>query len=269
MNAPISRHTERSGQERIGTGGEKREGVGRLRLPAGGSSSTAGTPTIEADSLSSAEMVPTMLEFFDSLSPGESFVFASSESPAWLLAVLRAGRRGQFDWTLLDDGGEIFHVEITRRSADRGSLRRISDALGWDHDRLARLEVSAFVARAGGDRETARKWYEAFSSGLRRHIAVEEELLFPVFEERAGLFDGSGPTEIMRTEHREILRLLGEILRTIGDPAKLPDQARAEFHEILEEHHRKEEGMLYPALDEVLTPEEGDALVSRIQGFAG
>jgi hemerythrin superfamily protein len=73
----------------------------------------------------------------------------------------------------------------------------------------------------------------------------------------------------MRQEHREIERLLAEILRTIGDPAKLPDQARAAFHEILEEHHQKEEGMLYPTMDEVLTAEEGDALVSRIQEFAG
>lgn len=45
--------------------------------------------------------------------------------------------------------------------------------------------------------------------------------------------------------------------------------ACADLHEVLEEHHRKEEGMLYPALDEVLTPEEGDALVSRIQIFTG
>ena len=223
--------------------------------------------TVEAETPSSAERSST-LSVFDSLSPGETFVF-SHESPDWLLATLRSERRGQFDWTPLETGGSGFRVEISRRAADRGSLRRVSDALGWDHDRLARIEVSAFVSRAAGDGDTARKRYETFSSGLRRHIAVEEELLFPLFEERAGLFPASGPTEVMRTEHTEILRLLGEILRTIGDPAKLPDQARAAFHEILEEHHRKEEDMLYPALDQVLTSEEGDALVSKIQVFPG
>ena len=67
----------------------------------------------------------------------------------------------------------------------------------------------------------------------------------------------------------EILRLLGEILRTIGDPAKLPDQARAAFHEILEEHHRKEEGLLYPALDIVLTPEELRELIAKVQSIPG
>ena len=225
--------------------------------------------TVEAEALSFGERSSSLLSLFDSLPPGESFVFTSRDSPEWLLATLRSERRGQFDWTPLDAGHRQFRVEIARRGADRGSLRRVSDALSSDHDRLARLEVSAFVARAAGDAETARNWYEAFSFGLRRHIAMEEQLLFPLFEKRAGLLPGAGPTEVMRGEHREIERLLVEILRTIGDPAKLPDQARAEFHDILEEHHQKEEGMLYPALDEVLTSDEGDTLVSKIQEFPG
>jgi uncharacterized protein (DUF2249 family) len=225
--------------------------------------------TVDGESLSAADRPSTLLSLFDSLPRGESFVFASNDPPDWLLATLRTQRRGQFDWTPLDAGRRGFRVEISRREAERGSLRQISDALGWDHERLARLEVGAFVARAAGDTETASIWYEAFSSGLRRHIAVEEQILFPIFEERSGLPPDSGPTEVMRAEHREILRLLGEILQTIGDPAKLPDEKRAAFHEILEEHHLKEEGILYPALDDVLTSEEGDALVLRIQSFTG
>ncbi|HMA17166.1 MAG TPA: hemerythrin domain-containing protein [Thermoanaerobaculia bacterium] len=229
----------------------------------------AARQAVDGESLSASDRPSTLISLFDSLPPGECFVFTSNDSPDWLLKILSDQRRGQFDWTPLEAGPREFRVEISRRAAERGSLRRISDALGWDHERLARLEVGAFVARAAGDTETASTWYEAFSSGLRRHIAVEEQLLFPIFEERSGVAPGSGPTEVMRAEHREILRLLGEILRTIGDPAKLPDQARAMFHEILEEHHVKEEGMLYPAMDEVLTPEEADALVSRIQRFTG
>jgi len=143
--------------------------------------------------------------------------------------------------------------------------RRISEALGWDHERLARLEVAAFVARAAGEVETAESSYAAFSSGLKKHIAVEEEFLFPAFEKRLGLSSSAGPTGVMRREHEEILRLLGEILRTIGNPAKLPDEARAAFHELLEKHHFKEEEILYPALDHALSPAESDALVAKIQ----
>jgi iron-sulfur cluster repair protein YtfE (RIC family) len=151
--------------------------------------------------------------------------------------------------------------------AARGALPRISEALGRDHERLAHLEVAAFVARAAGEAETAEKWYAAFSSALTHHIAVEEEFLFPVFERRLGLSPSAGPTEVMRREHGEILQLVGEILRTIGDPAKLPDEARAAFHEVLEKHHLKEEEILYPALDYALSPSESDALVAKIQEF--
>lgn len=158
---------------------------------------------------------------------------------------------------------------VSGRAPRAESGRRVSDAFCSDHERLARLEVDAFVARAAGDTAAAATRYGVFSAGLRRHIAIEEELLFPLFEMRAGLFPDPRPTEKMRKEHTEILRLLGEILRTIGDPAKLPDQARAAFHQILEEHHLKEEGLLYPALDMVLTPEESDALVARVQAFPG
>ncbi len=230
---------------------------------------TASALTVEGEMLSSAERVSTLLSVFDSLPPGESFVFSSRKFPGWLLDTLRAERKGQFDWTPLNGDPRDFRVEICRRAAERGTLRKISETLGFDHERLARLEVAAFIARAAGDARSAETWYEAFSSGLRRHIAVEEQLLFPLFEERAGLLPDSGPTEVMRREHQEILRLHAEILSTIGDPARLPDAARAAFHEVLEEHHLKEEGMLYPALDEVLSPEEGDALVAKIQGFAG
>ena len=145
--------------------------------------------------------------------------------------------------------------------------RRISEALGSDHERLASLEVAAFVARAAGDAKAAERWYAAFSSGLKHHIAVEEEFLFPVFEKRVGLTLSAGPTEVMRRQHDEILRLLGEILRTIGNPAKLPDKARAAFHELLEKHHLKEEEILYPALDYALSPAESDALVAKIQAY--
>ena len=160
-----------------------------------------------------------------------------------------------------------FRVEITRRSAECGKLRRISEALGSDHDRLAQLEFAAFVSRAAGDAKAAERWYAAFSSGLKHHIAVEEELLFPVFEKRVGLSPSAGPTAVLRREHEEILRLLGEILRTIGNPAKLPDEARAAFYEVLEKHHLREEEILYPALDYALSPGESDALVAKIQEF--
>lgn len=222
---------------------------------------------VEADAFLHGDRESTLLSVLDSLPPGESLVLSCRQAPGSLLTMLRTKRRGQFDWTPLESGGQGFRIEVSRRSVGRGALPRISDALGWDHERLARLEVAAFVARAAGDAGTAEKWYAVFAAALRRHIAVEEEFLFPVFEKRLGLSPSAGPTEVMRREHRGILRLLDEILQTIGNPAKLPDEARAAFHELLEKHHLKEEEILYPSLDYALSPGESDALVAKIQEF--
>src|SRR6266540_268488 len=183
---------------------------------------------------------------------GESPLLPSLDDRRTRLVRFRAGSRAREE-------------RMSSHPAAAKLPRRISEALGWDHERLARLEVAAFVARAAGEVETAESSYAAFSSGLKKHIAVEEEFLFPAFEKRLGLSSSAGPTGVMRREHEEILRLLGEILRTIGNPAKLPDEARAAFHELLEKHHFKEEEILYPALDHALSPAESDALVAKIQ----
>jgi len=68
----------------------------------------------------------------------------------------------------------------------------------------------------------------------------------------------------MRAEHRDIEALIEEIGQALaGEGAALP--LRAELHRVLGEHNVKEERMLYPATDQVLQPEERDALVGRIQ----
>ena len=51
-----------------------------------------------------------------------------------------------------------------------------------------------------------KECFEKFKFGLHRHIAWEEEILFPLFEEKTGMTDG-GPTFVMREEHRQIKAL--------------------------------------------------------------
>src|SRR5262249_9219512 len=80
------------------------------------------------------------------------------------------------------------------RERPAGDPREISDAIEWDHDRLDRLESTAFDAWGAGDAIAAETAFRMFAHGLRRHIAVEEALLFPEFERRTGLAPKDGPT---------------------------------------------------------------------------
>ena len=60
------------------------------------------------------------------------------------------------------------------------------------------------------DVEAARSAWEKFDKGMRRHIAMEEEVMFPAFEAAAQV-GGSGPTSVMRMEHKQMIGLLDQI----------------------------------------------------------
>jgi hemerythrin superfamily protein len=69
----------------------------------------------------------------------------------------------------------------------------------------------------------------------------------------------------MRAEHRDIEMLLEGIRGTVGVPGSAAETLRAELVRVLGEHNEKEEQVLYPGTDKLLTREESDALVARIQ----
>ncbi len=214
-----------------------------------------------------AAAVEEALARFDSLSPGERFVLIGEDSGADVLQRLQDARPGLFEWSPFESGPTLWRTEITRRDTKPGERRGVNEALSWDHDRLDALEQAAFRARAAGDLQSAVDLYTEFASGLRRHIGFEEDLLFPAFEKSAGMPPTSGPTAVMRAEHREIRELLDRIAAGIADAAAPVERLRESFHAVLSDHNLKEEGVLYPGADELLGKEEADRLVARIQRY--
>ena len=223
--------------------------------------------TLDLQSVAGGERTSRFLAAFDRLAAGETLTVRSRDSAADLLAFLQAERRGDFEWSLLCAGPPSWTIEVSRRPAGAGAGRGVNEALSWDHDRLDALEASAFRMRAEGNLQAARETYAVFAAGLRRHIGFEEEILFPAFEESAGMPSDAGPTAVMRAEHREIESLISEIEAGIGDPASPVEELRRSLHQVLGEHNLKEEGVLYPATDQMLGPEEANRLVERIQRF--
>jgi len=229
------------------------------------SQTTLPTQTRIGAGLSLQALKDQALRAFDALVPGEWMTLTLEHSKAAVLAVFQEERKGQFDWTPTSAGPDSLEVEVSRRGAERGSLRGINEALSWDHGRLDDIEARAFQARARGDYEKAAAVFAAFSFGLRRHIRFEEELLFPEFEARLGLSSAMGPGAVMRDEHRAILECLGRIEQSIGDPDSSADSARRALHAILRSHNLKEENIVYPGTDGAMSPSERDAFVARIQ----
>jgi uncharacterized protein (DUF2249 family) len=223
-------------------------------------------PTLDARTLASADRPAALLAAFDELTPGQTLILLSSEGPQPFLKQLQAQRKGLFEWAPLATDPRCWQVEITRRDSPAGAQRRITEALLWEHARLDALEQRAWELLRGEEREQARRLYSAFHSALDRHIRFEEEVLFPVFEVRTGLPHG-GPTGVMRAEHREIRMLIEEIVRGLDDGASAVDEPRCTLLGVLADHRRREEGLLYPGTDQLLSDAESDALVAKIQAF--
>jgi uncharacterized protein (DUF2249 family) len=214
------------------------------------------------------ERLSTLLRTFDALAPDQGFELQSNHPPKAALEHLTKERPALFEWSPLEEGPERWRTRVTRRPR-RGMRREVTEALEWDHDRLDELERQAFAVRAAGDLALATRLFHDFAHGLRRHIAFEEKLLFPAFESRAGAPWESGPTHVMRHEHREIEKRLHELERRFMDLEDPLVGPRAAFHELMHDHNVKEEGVLYPATDRLLTEQERDELVSQIQAFKG
>ena len=123
-----------------------------------------------------------------------------------------------------------------------------------DHDRLDEL-FRSFQKLKRTDFPKAKEFFKEFKFGLQRHIIWEEEILFPLFEQRTGMY-GNGPTHIMRSEHRQI----GMHLEAIHEKVKLNDP-ESDYDEqmmlnILAMHNQKEVHILYPAIDRSLSAGE-------------
>jgi hemerythrin-like domain-containing protein len=87
---------------------------------------------------------------------------------------------------------------------------------------------------------------------LRRHIYLEEELLFPPLAE-AGLL---APVFVMLREHAQIWATLDALQRELDGNAGTGPAAQALAHQLaiqLQHHNLKEEKILYPQADQVLT----------------
>ncbi|MDP2653167.1 MAG: hemerythrin domain-containing protein [Candidatus Omnitrophota bacterium] len=146
-----------------------------------------------------------------------------------------------------------------------GEKAAVSVFYTHDHDQLDGF-FKEFQASKHLDYPMAKGFFKQFKFGLQRHILWEEEILFPCFENKTGLVD-SGPTWVMREEHRQIeavLELLHQKVRR-ADPAS--DEEESLLSSILAEHNRKEEEVLYPALDRLTSPEEKQAIFAGMESL--
>src|SRR3989344_5434339 len=125
-------------------------------------------------------------------------------------------------------------------------MKTVLNFMGEDHDRLDNI-LKEFKNIKNTDKNRAKNLFHEFKIGLQRHIVWEEEILFPLFENKTGMHD-TGPTAVMRMEHKKIKDFLEKIHQSIGKNIQTNDLEYG-LIEVLTEHNEKEESILYPWID--------------------
>jgi len=142
-------------------------------------------------------------------------------------------------------------------------MNEITDFMGKDHDRLDGT-FKEFQNVKNHDLNQAKNLFSQLKSGLERHIVWEEEILFPIFENRTGMHNG-GPTFVMRMEHRQIKDYLQKIHAAISASDTKTAELESGLTAVLTAHNDKEENILYPWIDKSATEQEKQASLQRMK----
>ncbi|MGB5539200.1 MAG: hemerythrin domain-containing protein [Gammaproteobacteria bacterium] len=100
---------------------------------------------------------------------------------------------------------------------------------------------------------------------LKRHMAMEEEVLYPAYESAPQA--PQGPTMALRDEHTSIIRLIQDtarVIRSRDSDHVLECLARLDYQMI--KHHEKEEDIFLPMASHILD-DNRDELLRKLAGF--
>jgi len=133
-------------------------------------------------------------------------------------------------------------------------METITQTLSHDHSRCDKLFAQAEASVAQKQWERSATDFADFRAAMERHFSMEEQVLFPTFESRTGQM--GGPTQVMRMEHEQMRSVFAELQESVNEQNSEQYLGLSETLLILmQQHNAKEEQMLYPMTDQVLSHE--------------
>ncbi len=130
-------------------------------------------------------------------------------------------------------------------------METIVQTLSQDHSRCDQLFAKAEESVAKTDWKRANTDFANFRAAMERHFTMEEEVLFPTIEKRAG--QRIGPIRVMRMEHQQMREVFVEMEESVTQQDSDEYLGLSEtLLMLMQQHNGKEEHMLYPLSDRVL-----------------
>jgi len=130
-------------------------------------------------------------------------------------------------------------------------LDQLTAPLVADHRHCDGLFATAEDAAQRTDWAACRERFDAFRAAMLQHFEIEENVLFPAFEQATGMT--MGPTAMMRSEHAQMRGLLENMTAVIAAGRRDDYLGLSETLLLyMQQHNLKEENVLYPMSDQVL-----------------
>lgn len=146
-------------------------------------------------------------------------------------------------------------------------MHSVRDYLGDDHARCDDLFAQAEKQVADGEWDAARASHDQFIQAMERHLAIEETVVFPAFEQASG--SEMGPTAVMRHEHvqmRQLFAAMGQSLQQKNTNDYLGNSETLLI--LMRQHNAKEEQILYPMIDRMLASQL-PTLLQQMENIGG
>ncbi len=132
------------------------------------------------------------------------------------------------------------------------SQQSLEEFFTHDHRRCDDIWAEVEAAAQAGEREVEKEKWREFQSQMLRHLRMEEEVMFPAFEQASGMTD-SGPTFVMRSEHEQMRGLIEQMgTAADGDDYDELVDLGDTLLMLIQQHNQKEEHMLYPMAEQAL-----------------
>jgi len=130
-------------------------------------------------------------------------------------------------------------------------LDQLTAPLVADHRHCDGLFATAEDAVQRSDWAACRGHFDVFRAAMLHHFEVEENVLFPAFEQATGM--SMGPTAMMRSEHAQMRDLLNNMAAVIAAGRRDDYLGMSETLLLyMQQHNLKEENVLYPMADQAL-----------------
>ena len=140
-------------------------------------------------------------------------------------------------------------------------MTTITDIMAESHAGCDELLARAENLAAGEDWRNLTEVFDAFVVATEKHFSNEENILFPKTE---GILPPGGPVEVMKFEHRQMRDPIANLREQLSEQDQTGFLGEIETLLILmQQHNMKEEQILYPMLDQILS-DEVDPLVQQM-----